>query len=237
MTKTTHRPCIIGLTGYAGVGKDTVADLLVTHAGFQKLAFADALRAEIAEGFGVDLSILTDRHTKETPLPALAVVRGPVAFRNALAWAEHQRINRTAEALGDERVPMITGERWITQPRSPREILQAWGTEYRRAEDENYWIRQLVNRSQLLLQTGASRLVITDVRYPNEADALRLYGASVFQLWQITRKDVQRERAHSSATDGAQLRPDLTLHNDFEIRHLQGIVRDAYCEIVWNAKQ
>lgn len=234
MKSSLIRPCIIGLTGYAGVGKDTVADLLVTHAGFQKLAFADALRAEIAEGFGVDLSLLTDRHTKETPLPALAIVRGPIAFRNAFAWAEHQRVNRTAEALGDERVPLITGERWITQARSPREILQAWGTEYRRAEDENYWIRQLVQRAQFLLQSGVSRLVITDVRYPNEADALRRFGASVFQLWQITRKAAQRERAHSSATDGAQLRPDLTLHNDFEIRHLQGIVRDAFCETQWS---
>ena len=39
------RTHIIGLTGFAGAGKDTVADLLVAHARFRKLAFADALRA------------------------------------------------------------------------------------------------------------------------------------------------------------------------------------------------
>ena len=35
---------IIGLTGPKGCGKDTVAALLRTHAGFYSLAFADALR-------------------------------------------------------------------------------------------------------------------------------------------------------------------------------------------------
>lgn len=35
---------IIGLTGFAGSGKDTVADILVAEYGFVKLAFADPLR-------------------------------------------------------------------------------------------------------------------------------------------------------------------------------------------------
>lgn len=35
---------IIGLTGFAGSGKDTVADILVAEYGYVKLAFADPLR-------------------------------------------------------------------------------------------------------------------------------------------------------------------------------------------------
>jgi hypothetical protein len=35
---------IIGLSGYARTGKDTVADILVEEAGFTRLAFADKLR-------------------------------------------------------------------------------------------------------------------------------------------------------------------------------------------------
>jgi len=35
---------LIGVAGYAGAGKDTLADLLVAHFGFTKMAFADPMR-------------------------------------------------------------------------------------------------------------------------------------------------------------------------------------------------
>lgn len=37
-------PSLIGLTGFAGSGKDTVADILVAEYGYVKFAFADPLR-------------------------------------------------------------------------------------------------------------------------------------------------------------------------------------------------
>jgi dephospho-CoA kinase len=40
---------IIGLSGYAQSGKNTVADILVDHHGFIQLAFADAIRAFVYE--------------------------------------------------------------------------------------------------------------------------------------------------------------------------------------------
>jgi 50S ribosomal subunit-associated GTPase HflX len=35
---------IIGLSGYAQVGKDTVANILVQHHGYKRVAFADKIR-------------------------------------------------------------------------------------------------------------------------------------------------------------------------------------------------
>lgn len=35
---------IVGITGYAGVGKDTLADLICEHTDFHKIAFADKVR-------------------------------------------------------------------------------------------------------------------------------------------------------------------------------------------------
>lgn len=40
---------VIGLTGLAGVGKDTVADYLVEHYGFTKVAFADEMKRVLRE--------------------------------------------------------------------------------------------------------------------------------------------------------------------------------------------
>jgi hypothetical protein len=63
---------ILGLTGAAGSGKDTVAAHLVRAHHFQQLAFADPLRAMVAAGFGVGARDL-ERDRKELPLDWLGV--------------------------------------------------------------------------------------------------------------------------------------------------------------------
>lgn len=54
---------IIGLTGKAGVGKDTVADYLVANHGFRKYSLAGPLK-EMLKVIGVDCD---NRETKELP--------------------------------------------------------------------------------------------------------------------------------------------------------------------------
>lgn len=49
---------LIGLLGYNGAGKDTVADYLVQHHKFQKIAFGDALKDAVASIFGWDRQLL-----------------------------------------------------------------------------------------------------------------------------------------------------------------------------------
>ena len=51
---------LIALTGRAGAGKDSVAATLVRHRNYQTIAFADALRAEIAEAVGANLLEVVD---------------------------------------------------------------------------------------------------------------------------------------------------------------------------------
>jgi hypothetical protein len=60
---------IIGLTGKAGVGKDTVADYLVGRHGFVKLSFATALKRGLNAMFGFSMKQWEDRVWKETVLP------------------------------------------------------------------------------------------------------------------------------------------------------------------------
>lgn len=49
---------ILGLCGAAGSGKDTIANYLVSHYGFQKLAFASSLKDSIASIFNWDRELL-----------------------------------------------------------------------------------------------------------------------------------------------------------------------------------
>jgi hypothetical protein len=49
---------IIGVTGFIGSGKDTIADYLCTLHGFKKLSFASSLKDAIASIFGWDRELL-----------------------------------------------------------------------------------------------------------------------------------------------------------------------------------
>jgi hypothetical protein len=68
----------------------------------------------------------------------------------------------------------------MDDPMSPlgkqRSLLQFWGAEYRRAQDPDYWVRQLANTIELEKPQIA---LISDVRFPNELEFVRKYGEAV----------------------------------------------------------
>ena len=208
MSIKTH---IVALSGYAGTGKDTIADLLVTHVNFRKLAFADALRGEVASGYDIDITYLIDPTTKNSPLEALALRNAPGEFQDAVLLS-----------LQDV-PPSING--WLDQPRTPRQILQWWGTEYRRRHQDDYWTSRVVDRLTYYIRQGECRFVITDCRFPNEADAVHTMGGVI---WQVTRPGVDAastpEGKHSSAVDGSAFKPAAVITNSHDIAHLQQLV-------------
>ena len=59
---------ILLLSGYAGSGKDAAASLLMEECGFQRLAFADALKELVAARTGIPVSIFHSSQ-KDTVIP------------------------------------------------------------------------------------------------------------------------------------------------------------------------
>ena len=195
-----HRgPLLLGLTGHAGVGKDTVGDML-RAAGWHTTSLAAALRLEVVQAWGIDPELLTQREGKERPTPALMVARTPSPAW--LQWAADQ-----GHAL--------------IEPRSPRWALQQWGS-FRRAQQPDYWIAQ-VHRwlAQVWWGSPQARCVITDVRYPNEAAALRAQGGRIVRVHRPANAvTLGPDTATHDSEQHTQITADLDLVNDGDLYDL-----------------
>jgi hypothetical protein len=149
---------VAGLVGLRGAGKDTAATILVEN-GWRRVAFADALYLEVAEAFGVTLEFLQRRETKETPLEELRLLN----CKDMLYVGRFLAIEEARLADAGASVPQIE---LLCQPRSPREILQVWGTEYRRQlYNDDYWREQV---HKVIQANPGTNFVVTDVRFPDE---------------------------------------------------------------------
>ncbi|MES2685705.1 MAG: hypothetical protein V4706_02725 [Pseudomonadota bacterium] len=212
-----NKPDIIGLTGLAFVGKDTVAQLLQTHLRFAQLAFADPLRGEICTAYGCPTNWFTKRETKETDNPELALLY----CRNY----EFVGLMLRNEAA---RVPGSYMNDFLEAPRSPRWLMQQWGTEYRRkTTHENYWTRNMIARIRSHQDGHQWRTVISDVRFENEAECIRSMGGVI---WQVKRPGVAHDTSHVSESDGSQFKPDLVIDNDADLIKLRLLVVGSWIQ-------
>ena len=174
-------PEIIALSGYARTGKDTVGQILVERHGFQRVAFADALRAALLE-----------------INPRVSVP----------GFSDATNVRQVVETFGG----------WEgLKPHAPevRDLLQRVGVAMRHACGADVWVRAALERI-------TERTVITDCRFPNEADAVKHRGGSV---WRIVRPGVGPANAHISETalDGYAF--DRLLANDGSLDDLALEVR------------
>lgn len=203
------KPHIYGLTGRAGAGKDTAADFLVPlH--FRKLAFADSLRAELSLALDVPISVFTDRTTKECPHEDLTLEKTPLHVWPAIALA------RTNESLdGNGGISLD----WLALPRSPRQMMQWWGTEYRRREDPDYWVKSMKKKIDSYMRDGERRFVITDVRFANEAAFVRSIGGEIWQLARPVAEDAPEDQ-HVSAVTGDDFAPEIVVPNAGDVEAL-----------------
>jgi hypothetical protein len=205
---------VIGLMGVKGSGKDTAAAHLVEMHGFSRVGFADALYQEAADAFGVAVDRLSNRATKESPSLdfALQNCKDPHYVGCVLG---HEGVLNLDE-MGDSLVR--------AQPRSPRVILQHWGTEYRRKGfpgvyegKDSYWI-DLVRA--VIAESPEVNFAITDVRFLNEYRYVRSVGGVLARVRRPeleAREALERAKsgaaAHSSETELLGVPVDLELLN------------------------
>jgi hypothetical protein len=172
---------IIGLSGYAQSGKDTVAELLCLNYGYNRVSFADPMRE--------------------------ALMRlNPVINSQPLAC-------------------LVDDYGWDVAKSNPevRRLLQVFGTEVgRQMFGENFWVD-----IALAGLNSNHRVVLSDVRFPNEAQAIVDKGG---QVWRVQREGHKPVNLHASETAMDNWRFD-----DLILNH--GSLDDLADEVFMLAKQ
>ena len=193
---------IIGIDGFPGAGKDTVADILVKE-GFTKVSFADYLREAVVYATGLSLDTFLDRDLKDKAFDTSYIINTSTLTRFCFFT---NFVEKTQEV-----VDKYSG----TEAQSPREILQLLATEVgRNMLDESIWLNAY-KRSIV----GLAHVVTPDSRFSNERELIKELDGLVFY---VDRDGISNQFVHKSENDKWPIdKYDVVVHNDkgfFELK-------------------
>lgn len=173
---------IIGLTGRKRTGKDTTADRLVVAHGFERVAFADALKAAAYD-------------------------------MNPLIGDDGLRLADLVDSVGWEAAKSFT---------EVRRFLQEFGVAMRHHVRSTVWT-DVVHDRLVRARYANERVVVTDVRFPNEARLIDKFGGIVIR---IQRPGLPDDAASQHISERAMddYLPALVLCNDSTIDALHKAV-------------
>jgi hypothetical protein len=194
---------LILLSGWAGSGKDSVADYL-RERGYGKLSFADALKAQVAQQYNIPLDWFYDRYLKETPLLQYPVV-------STDGFSEHVNTFMASEHA------TCRAQKYHT----PRSLCILEGS-VKRSVEPDYWVKKTFES----LHRG-SNYVVADWRYRSEYEALKHLAPITIRInrFETTQSTDPSERDLDTfvAYDHI-IKNDSTLENLFEkIRLVLGL--------------
>lgn len=172
----------------------------------KKRSGKDTLAATLVENFGFA------RYAFADPLKELALDVNPLVYRGVVRPSGYDEI-QTAQA--DRLAPVIERIGWERAKERPevRRILQALGVGVREL-DEDFWVRTTMTRALAEDQP----VVITDVRFPNEVEAIRDAGGHIVR---VTRPGMTHDDTHISETALDDLEPDTLIENDGTLEDLE----------------
>jgi hypothetical protein len=181
---------IVGLAGFKGSGKDTVAAYLVKQHGFERKAFADPMKQSIAAMFNIP-------------------------FTDIDKYKNDSEIMVSIEACTND------GDTWRYSSQTFRELLQRYGTEaHRDVFGKDFWLEYTLPSNGYY---AGRNIVVTDVRFSNEAKRVKDFGGSIWFINRITNRS--SFDPHSSET--LDFGTDVTVPNSSTIEDLYARIEEA----------
>lgn len=143
---------LIAIGGKAGSGKTTFADHMLRCFGGTKLSFATAVKEEVADFLNQCGAAYEQRHLYGSTEDKAEILKVPVENWIESDYRPRAVLNKYITQLGNELCI------------SYRQLMQVWGTEYRRTQNPNYWEEKM----RWNLEDSQGLVCIDDVRFPNE---------------------------------------------------------------------
>lgn len=160
-------PAIV-IAGKMGYGKDYVGDLIKDNfSNVEKISFADALKEEVE----YIINLIRNNSSLEH-----------IAYEMNVSKDEIKPLYIAMIAFKD------INELTVKKKNSTiRFMLQYWGTDVRRKNNENYWVQKTVDKILEINKLGNVAL-ITDGRFPNELKGVSELNGITIQL------DISKEK-------------------------------------------
>lgn len=187
----------IGISGKARSGKDTFAEMLATelnkeaHPPFVMMAFANELKLRCQAAFDLTWEQLWGEDKEK---PDERYVRIPANSQLGVTQGPPEDVYWTA-----------------------REIMQDYGAFYRTIDDQ-FWIKNLYKVAE---DKGYTNVIVTDVRYRNEADFIGGSGGLVIRVDRENKDSVHNEQHPSEIELDNYKQFDFTVINNWTLKHLE----------------
>lgn len=126
-----------------------------------------------------------------------------VNFKDGLVQEMKERLPDTLKAIGDM-YQLTIDELFQIKPSVMRALMQNYGTEVRRQDDDAYWVNTWLRSVSEL----DSNVVVDDVRFHNEHEAVTSQGGILIR---IKRSDITSGGQHKSETEQLEFDADFTI--------------------------
>jgi hypothetical protein len=198
---------IIGVCGFIGTGKDTIADYLVNIHQFRRESFANTLKDAVASVFGWDRELLEGR------------------TKSSRAWREQQ------DEWWSTRLGMDITPRWVLQYWGTEVARKSFHDDIWIASLENK-LRNVKDDvvisdcrfpNEISAIKNAGGIVVRVVRGPDPewySAAVAVNAGNKHIGWSIAKTELSKYNVHASETAWAGTKFDSILDNDLTMDHL-----------------
>jgi hypothetical protein len=216
---------IIGMYGNAGVGKDTIADIITDiQSKYHKVRFGDYVRDIVNFVFGVqrDEMETTEQKNKEIPNKYIekSILKERLMFMIKYIIGEIEDEEETNEKI-DMMISVLTNDYdddyYEFIPKTVRQAMQLTGTEcFRELYGNDVFIKKLFNDYK------NQNIVISDLRFEDECKAVKEHGGIIFY---VGRRSIVNNDKHVSESGINMDNADIHIFNNYSMDALKDNIR------------
>lgn len=214
---------IVGVTGNARAGKDTLAAHLIKHYGFERIGMADPMKRFCQEVFGFSDEQLYGEERDAPDKRYRRIARTIVEHEDARFLAEIDSMIRKLPPPAEPYTVYLT----------PRFALQTLGTEWGRLCYPDIWIEYAVRTALVLLRGDhlydvkrglrhvegmkpPRGVVFSDLRFKNEFDVIKKSGGLMVRIYREGQEGNVGIAGHASEEEQKTMPDqdfDVVIHN------------------------